>query len=395
MKKTVSLLCTVAMLLGVIAITGSAATAAPGVSVPENILGNSYESQSFIDFETDLTVSPSSSGRCTYEYVSEGSASGRAIKLTDGSDTSEVYIQWGNTTDFTGFDGILFYADISGLVISKNNASGVAIRLYPEGSSGGNDYSWTRNTDKDSSGSVLDLEIKAYYLKDGEWNRCDESIRNGERNQVPAGFKGWLYIPFTSYVSRVAGNNNTVSPVPGLKSYSINKIELLTGPSTKNGGSTIIFDEIKLVKLEAGAAALPEITASISDSASDGKIDHLYLNAAISASETREVGIIFSDTEASCEAGAKPLFIRVAEEGHGKSANGFIQSGCYGGHVITAANLGGEEGDSVIAVYWQEMPTALGTIYARTFAKNSDGTYEYGAIATIVLEDGVSVLPIE
>jgi len=134
-------------------------------------------------------------------------------------------------------------------------------------------------------------------------------------------------------------------------------------------------------------AALPSITASISDAAGDDKIDHLYLNAAISASETRQVGIIFSDTEASCEVGKKPLFIRVAEEGHGKSAGGFIQSGCYGGNVITAANLGGEEDDSVIAVYWQEMPRSIGTLYARTFAKNSDGTYEYGAIATIALTD--------
>ncbi len=149
------------------------------------------------------------------------------------------------------------------------------------------------------------------------------------------------------------------------------------------------------VACEAPKAALPAVTASIKDSASDGKIDHLYLIAAISASETRQVGIIFSDSKASCEAGAKPLFIRVAEEGHGKSADGFIQSGCYGGHVITAANLGGEEGDSVIAVYWQEMPTNIGTLYARTFAKNSDGTYDYGAIATIALSDGAQVLPIK
>ncbi|MBQ7604056.1 MAG: hypothetical protein IJU75_03800 [Clostridia bacterium] len=142
----------------------------------------------------------------------------------------------------------------------------------------------------------------------------------------------------------------------------------------------------------AAAPALPGIIASISDEAGDDKIDHLYLNAAISASETRQVGIIFSDTEASCEAGAKPLFIRVAEEGHGKSAGGFIQSGCYGSNIILAEHLGGEEGDSVIAVYWQEMPT--GTLYARTFAKNSDGTYDYGAVAEISLSDGTNALPL-
>ncbi|MBQ7604501.1 MAG: NPCBM/NEW2 domain-containing protein, partial [Clostridia bacterium] len=154
------------------------------------------------------------------------------------------------------------------------------------------------------------------------------------------------------------------------------KVNINMGSDNVTCGAFSVADPIFVeCDMPEAPAALPAITASISDSAADdGKIDHLYLNAAISASETRQVGIIFSDSKASCEAGAKPLFIRVAEEGHGKSANGFIQSGCYGSHVITAANLGGDGGDSVIAVYWQDLPTALGTIYARTFAKNSDGT---------------------
>ena len=146
------------------------------------------------------------------------------------------------------------------------------------------------------------------------------------------------------------------------------------------------------VKAEA-PSALPTLVASISDEQGGDKIDNLYLNAAISASETRDVGIIFSDTEASCEFGAQPLFIRVATEGHGRSANGFIQSGCYGSSVITASNLGGEEGDSLLALYWKDMPTDIGTVYARVFAKNPDGSYEYGDITPIVLEDGASVLP--
>ena len=127
------------------------------------------------------------------------------------------------------------------------------------------------------------------------------------------------------------------------------------------------------------------------------KIDHLYLNAAISASETRDGGIIFSDTEDSCKHvsdNGSPLFIRVATEGHGRSSIGFIQSGCYGSSVITASNLDGEEGDSVLALYWKDMPTDIGTIYARVFAKNADGSYEYGEITTIALTDGASVLPL-
>ncbi|MBP5255736.1 MAG: hypothetical protein J6Z80_01645, partial [Clostridia bacterium] len=154
------------------------------------------------------------------------------------------------------------------------------------------------------------------------------------------------------------------------------EVHLRNNGPTGQGKGTIYAFTMTAEGGDEPVSSLPAVTASISDAASDGKIDHLYLNAAISASETRDVGIIFSDTEASCAFGANPLFIRVAEEGHGKSANGFIQSGCYGDAVITAVNLGGEEGDSVIAVYWQDMPTNIGTLYARTFAKNSDDTYD-------------------
>ena len=145
------------------------------------------------------------------------------------------------------------------------------------------------------------------------------------------------------------------------------------------------------------ASTLPTLVASISDEQGGDKIDHLYLNAAISASETRDVGIIFSDTEDSCKHvsdNGSPLFIRVATEGHGRSAIGFIQSGCYGSSVITASNLGGEEGDSVLALYWQDMPTSYEVLYARVFAKNTDGTYEYGEITTVTLTDGAELLPL-
>ena len=134
-----------------------------------------------------------------------------------------------------------------------------------------------------------------------------------------------------------------------------------------------------------------DIIVSYSDAtASDGKIDHLYLNAVIPEDVSGDVGIVFSDSESTCKFvadGGNPLFSRVC-----KKYSALMESGCYGDAVITAINLGGDEGDKVIAVYWQDMPAM--TLYARTFVRTSSGT-TYGGIVIINLaDDGTNVLPL-
>ena len=140
------------------------------------------------------------------------------------------------------------------------------------------------------------------------------------------------------------------------------------------------------------------LTVSYSDTASDptagASIDHLYINATVSADETRDVGIIFSDSADSCKFakdGGNPLFSRVCTK-----YDALIQSGCYGNTVITAENFGGEEGDKIIAVYWQDLPIPSGgQLYVCTFAKESDGSISYGEVVPFSLSDGTNVLPLE
>ncbi len=138
------------------------------------------------------------------------------------------------------------------------------------------------------------------------------------------------------------------------------------------------------VACEAPAVELPEIVASYTGKTDSG-VAHLYLNALVKASETRDVGILFASSADDCKLVADdgyPLFARVCTK-----YSALLQSGCYSedgqGVTITPAHLGGVDGDSIIAVYWQDLPASYGTIYARTFAKNSDGSFSYGEIATI------------
>ena len=146
----------------------------------------------------------------------------------------------------------------------------------------------------------------------------------------------------------------------------------------------------QIFAVDATAEPVDIIVSYTDATASDGKIDHLYLNAVVPEDVSGDVGIVFSDSESTCKFfadGGNPLFSRVC-----KRYTALMESGCYGDSVITAENIGGEEGDSIIAVYWRDMPVM--TLYARTFVKTSTGT-TYGNVVIInFADDGVNVLPI-
>ncbi|MBQ7604561.1 MAG: hypothetical protein IJU75_06360 [Clostridia bacterium] len=139
-------------------------------------------------------------------------------------------------------------------------------------------------------------------------------------------------------------------------------------------------------------SSAPAIKVSFSDGSSDGKIDHIYINAAVSADVEGDVGIVFSDSAETCKFykdGGNPLFARVCQK-----YDALLQSGCYGDAVITAENLGGEEGDSVIAVYWQDLPSDVETLYACSFVKDAEGNVTYGETVAASLTEGSSALPL-
>ena len=234
----------VALLLGISAFADEA--------LPANIKGESTYAVTMIENFEDLgTRAQVPAGRCTIELVDGIGASGKALQFTSGENTSETTFKMSEEMDFRGYDGLLIWVDISGCRPSKNDAVGIGVRIWSLYTAGGNDYMWTRNTVEPI---VEDFEIIAYYLQDGEWIATDPSIMNGERNQLPKGFKGWVYIPFTSYITNVGPEGK---PVAGLYGEdAVNKFMLLTGPYSfkdDEGNFTkdqiIVFDELQLVKL--------------------------------------------------------------------------------------------------------------------------------------------------
>ncbi len=234
----------VAVLLGISAFADQA--------LPENVKGEATYALTMIeDFEDLGTRASVPAGRCTIELVDGIGATGKALKFVSGENTSETTFKMAQELDFRGYDGLLVWVDISGCRPKRNDAVGIGVRLWSLYSNGGDDYMWTRNT-KDPV--LEDFEIVAYYLEDGEWKATDPSIMDGERNQLPNGYKGWVYIPFSSYIT-VHGPKD--KPVAGLYNEDlVNKFMLLTGPyDFKNADGefsrdqVIVFDDLQLVKL--------------------------------------------------------------------------------------------------------------------------------------------------
>ena len=227
--------------------------------------------------------------------------------------------------------------------------------------------------------------IVASGVNDGEWHVMTAHLKYDSSNDLfEASVDGGT--KFTS--TATAAFSRTDAPIM--------TVLLLKEP---NKG----YSDIDYVRVSDGTVAgipIGNVTFSYKDNtAGDNVIDHLYINGYSGLGDDFDVGIVFSDSEDSCKFakdGGDPLFARVAGrvvDGKGGRASAFLQSGCYGSSVIAAENVGGEEGDDVIAVYWQQMPA--GTIFARMFVIDAEGTVTYGSVSEITLTDGGSNLPIE
>lgn len=231
----------------------------------------------------------------------------------------------------------------------------------------------------------------------------------GSSNVIASGVNDGEWHVMTAHLKYDSANDLFEASVDGGAKYSSNAASIFSRTDAPIMTVLLLkepnkgYSDIDYVRVSNGTeAVIPvgDVTFSYKDdTVGDGAIDHLYINGYTSLGDDFDVGIIFSDTEDSCKFakdGGDPLFARVAApvvDGKGGRASAFLQSGCYGSSVISAGNVGGEEDDDVIAVYWQQMPA--GTLYACMFVMDAEGTVTYGSVSAVTLTDGCSNLPIE
>ena len=259
MKKIIAIMLVAIMSLSVFAVGTLADGAADSVN-PANINGEAYSATPFITFDDDTQISfaPNTEGnKMTMDVVAEGGVKGKALK------TAAINNSWAQgtihftETDFSEYDGMLFWVDLSALKMDPANEAlgqpnGIALRFksnYVGGSA------WTRN---DQAPIVEGHKIDVYYLDGSEWKLCVQDVMRGERFIRPAQFKGWVYVPFASYISTKGPDGIPVAGIYG--DIGMGNMMILTGCYQKEDSVAMYFDEFQLVKLGTAAETQPAET---------------------------------------------------------------------------------------------------------------------------------------
>lgn len=278
MKKLLTLILAISMIAS-LAVVASAGT---GNTLPKNILGKDFETKLLCDFSEG-----SFTGAKKKDDNHPLSTDGEKLSFNLKSNYTEATITLKNAVDPAGYAGVLVYVDsteMTELVQGEKTVGdkkftdvhygfSFGVRLFFDGLDALGDnsaYAWTRDNDKDSAhenkyinDQNKDFEIAGYYLEDGVWkkakaeyfkkesdqtNQVDPTTGDGERIQYPANYKGWIYVPFTSYITRRT-EKGVSNPIIGLPSgQKITKVYPLLGNYTTNEAKNVYVDDIMLVK---------------------------------------------------------------------------------------------------------------------------------------------------
>ena len=248
MKKFITVILTLAMLAS-LAVATSAANGKPGT-----ILGFDYETKLLCDF------SPNSFTEATQKADCVCSTDKGVLALNCSNIFNESKVTLVTPADPTGYTGIMLYYDATEAV---NDGGLLGIRIYFEDITG---YVWTRDTLKDADGKFLsekytDYKIEGYYMDDaGNWKKTaqsyttpgniDKETGNGERLKYPANYRGWVYVPFSSYNTTKVNDSTDKYPRLGLPAgKKIIAVQPLVGSYDKDQTKNIYVDDIMLVKL--------------------------------------------------------------------------------------------------------------------------------------------------
>lgn len=259
--------------ISVVSIALIPVSAAP-VSVPQQLPNASYfRTESIISFDEPYAaeiVTPWSSSSSEIAFLDEaaGANNGSALKLVALNRLPAYTVTFSEEQDWSQYQGIMYYIDITNSTVETRNGVtrseiGAGIRIYSL--SLGNSYAWVRNS---TEPKVTDVELICYYYQSGNWVKTDPTLSDGERLMFPEGYKGWVYVPFTSYISDSGSLGVPEAGILGLD--CVTKISFLCGPLDLSATDHyLIFDDVMLVE-EVDA---PQTTAADTTATSPSTMD--------------------------------------------------------------------------------------------------------------------------
>ena len=187
--------------------------------------------------EEDYFIEGNSAGGASFVDVSGGAIYGKAVKIAaiadSGSGRAEIQILPFGDMDISTAKVVMFYVDFSNVASSGDATKPMCTSV-------------TINTNKyrakGPNGGNGDSSAVAYYFDGINWVQTTNV--NACRQQIPENFKGWVYIPSTTFYGsdEKAGLGETFGDI------FVENMRCYTDGYTYSADNYIIFDEIVFVK---------------------------------------------------------------------------------------------------------------------------------------------------
>ena len=167
-------------------------------------------------------------------FTETGAIYGKAISMkVDPAKNSRIEAYVDILDPFTpeGVKGIMWYVDFSAAVPVEGKAMCTSTTI-------------NTNTYRSKVVDGVEGSGKGYYYKDGAW--VETQAINACRMEIPSQFKGWVYVPITSYNG--AGDLFDAATKTGLGNVFVQNIRLYTDHYDYATSGAVIFDEVVYVK---------------------------------------------------------------------------------------------------------------------------------------------------
>lgn len=189
------------------------------------------------DKEEDYLIKGNSAGSTTFVGETDGAIYGKALRFAAKADSkdsrAEITVQPATVRDVAGSKGILFYVDFSNVGVKEGSKMSASVTINT------NDIRSQGPDKTEGSGT-------GYYYLDGVWTET-HNIKSC-RMEIPDNFKGWIYVPATSFTQSSDGLYWDSATGCFNDNFFVDNMRCYTDGYVYSADTWIIFDEITFVK---------------------------------------------------------------------------------------------------------------------------------------------------
>lgn len=183
----------------------------------------------------DYIISGNSSAGTSFVDVQGGAVFGQAIKMNaidnkNGNKRAEITVTPYGDINVAGARGVMFYVDFSNVQLSESGKMCTSVTL--------NENDMRSNGPDNATGSGI-----AYYYDGATWTQTTNITSC--RMQIPDNFKGWVYVPSSSFYDKL---NATALGETFSDDLLVLNMRCYTDGYVYSETDYIIFDEIVFVK---------------------------------------------------------------------------------------------------------------------------------------------------